>query len=264
MLLINQNMDKYNFKDVTLLITHYNRSNSLERLLKSFLSLNCEFEEIIVSDDGSNLDHLNYIKTLQNDFKFNLITTPINKGLGNNINKGQDAVKTQFTLYVQEDFVPTELFSINFKEGLEILHERIEIDVIRFYAYFKYPYLKYYKNGYSEMIFNIFYPGYKKYYYYSDHPHLRRSNFFNKFGRYKEGIKVELTEYKMMMAFIQRGGKSLFHEKFQELFIQMNSEIEPSTVKRTKLRESKNIIIIILRHYYRHFKFNFDYLFRKF
>ena len=43
------------FKDVTLLVTHYNRSRSLEHLLESFLNINCLFEDIVVSDDGSKV-----------------------------------------------------------------------------------------------------------------------------------------------------------------------------------------------------------------
>ena len=39
------------------------------------------------------------------------------------------------------------------------------------------------------MKFKIWYPGYKKFYAYSDHPHLRRSNFLEKFGRYSENTK---------------------------------------------------------------------------
>ena len=38
-------------------------------------------------------------------------------GLGNNINKGQDAVKTPLTLYVQEDFTPAAIFPESFTHG---------------------------------------------------------------------------------------------------------------------------------------------------
>jgi glycosyltransferase involved in cell wall biosynthesis len=98
------------FQDTTLLITHYNRSESLERLLTSFEDLNCRFGDIVVSDDGSKPEHLTKVKSLANRFNFTLVTTPVNKGLGNNINKGQDAVKTPYTLYVQEDFQPPIFF----------------------------------------------------------------------------------------------------------------------------------------------------------
>src|SRR5690349_6643889 len=177
---------QYHFPDVTLLITHYNRSRSLERLLRRFRDLSCAFGDIVVSDDGSKPEHLEYIGNLKQHFDFNLVTTEKNKGLGNNINKGQDAVKTPFTLYVQEDFDPTDIFPASFEKAVNIFRSREDLDIIRFYAYFKYPYLKPYKDGFSEMEFGLMKPGYRKFYYYSDHPHLRRSNFLHKFGRYPE------------------------------------------------------------------------------
>ncbi len=94
------------YKDVTLLITHYNRSSSLERLFRSFRDMGVWFEDVVVSDDKSREEHLERIRALQKEFDFRLITTPENRGLGHNINKGQDAVKTPYTLYIQEDFVP--------------------------------------------------------------------------------------------------------------------------------------------------------------
>lgn len=251
-------------KDVTLLITHYNRSQSLERLLQSFTNLGCVFEDIVVSDDGSKQEHKDYINELKEIFVFRLISTEKNKGLGNNINKGQDAVKTPYTLYVQEDFVPATDFIRHFTNSINILNERQDIDMVRFYAYFKYPYLKPYKDGYAEMNFKFWFPGYEKFYCYSDHPHLRRSNFFQKFGRYPEGLKGDVTEYRMMMSFLQQKGKGMFYLDYRNLFFQKNSTEEPSTMKRNFLRESNNFLINIIREIYRYFKLSFDYLFIKY
>ena len=250
----------FNFPDVTLLITHYNRSTSLERLLEAFSALGCNFGDIVVSDDGSKPEHVSYIKNLNQKFRFTLVTTPVNKGLGNNINKGQDAVKTDYTLYVQEDFVPEKIFPAHFQRALRFMNERRELDMVRFYAYFKYPHLKPVGDGFSEMEFKLTNPGYKKFYFYSDHPHLRRSTFFQKFGRYREGIKVEATEYEMMMSVIKKKGKSLFFDEFTSLFEQKNSEDEPSTVSRNVWRESDNPVLKVMRHLYRHLKFNYNYL----
>ena len=250
----------YFFKDVTLLITHYNRSQSLEQLLKSFIALSCRFEDIVVSDDGSRAEHLAYLKSLQKDYKFQLITTIKNRGLGNNINKGQDAVKTAFTLYVQEDFTPTSIFPESFEDALGLIRQKQEIDIVRFYAYFEYPYLQKPYKGYYETAFKIWKPGYQKFYVYSDHPHLRRSSFFEKFGRYIEGQKGDVTEYSMMMSFLKKNGKALFYKDYKGLFIQKNSEAEPSTMKRNVWRESDHFMMTQMRHFYRHLKFNFNYL----
>jgi glycosyltransferase involved in cell wall biosynthesis len=251
----------FEFPGVTLLITHYNRSSSLESLLEGYEKLGCRFEDIVVSDDGSKPEHQAYIQKLSEKYTFRLITTPVNKGLGNNLNKGQDAVRTEFTLYVQEDFIPQPIFPQYFSKALELIRKNKEIDVVRFYAYFKYPYLKPLQDGFSEMIFKLTKPGYRKFYYYSDHPHLRRSTFFQKFGRYDEGIKSDITEYNMMMSFLKNKGKALFFDNYTTLFEQKNSEAEPSTVKRNMWRENQNFVISAMRHFYRHIKFNFDYLF---
>lgn len=256
--------NKNHFADVSLLVTHYNRSQSLERLLKNFNAIDCSFGDIIVSDDGSKKGHLERLQSLQALYNFRLITTPVNKGLGNNINKGQDAVATPYTLYVQEDFTVADDFAPHFKNALAILHERTDVDMARFYAYFKYPYLQSYKNGFSEMQFSLLKPGYKKFYCYSDHPHLRRSNFFEKFGRYAEGEKGDVTEYRMMMSFLKHKGKAIFYDDYRGLFFQENSAAEPSTMKRNFWRESNNIFVHSLREAYRYTRLNYDYLFTKY
>ena len=252
------------FTGVTLLVTHYNRSNSLENLLHSFQNLGCVFEDIVVSDDGSNTAHQEYLKKIQSKFKFRLITTSQNKGLGNNLNKGQDAVVTPYTLYVQEDFTPTLIFPAHFKDALGFMNEEKELDVVRFYAYKTYPYLKAFKNGFSKMLIKPWYINYGKVNYYSDHPHLRRSNYFTKFGRYAEGIKGDRTEYRMCISFIQNKGNGLFFNNFKELFIQENSAAEPSTMTRKNLTTSKNIFITFIRNGYRQLRYNYDIQFAKY
>lgn len=250
----------HHFSEVTLLVTHYNRSRSLERLLHSFAKLGVSFGGIVVSDDGSQPEHLYHLQSLQHSLHFILVTTERNKGLGNNINKGQDAVETPYTLYVQEDFDPMPVFADHFADGLAIINERNEVDLVRFYAYTSYPYLQPLGKGFSAMLFSLWKPGYKKFYAYSDHPHLRRSSFFEKFGRYAEGQKVEKTEYLMMMSFLRKKGKAVIYENIHELFEQKNSSAEPSTVKRNFWRESEGFLLTRLRHLYRHIKFNVDYL----
>ncbi|MVM37343.1 glycosyltransferase [Spirosoma sp. HMF3257] len=252
----------YYFPDVTLLITHYNRSHSLENSLTTFQRLNCRFGDIVVSDDGSKEPHRVHLTQLQQTFGFQLITTPTNKGLGNNINKGQDAVKTPYTLYVQEDFEPTVEFPDRLIESLKIIKERPDFDVIRFYAYVRYPYLKPYNDGFSEMVIPPWATRYTKIYAYSDHPHLRHSSFFEKFGRYVEGLRPDKTEYWMCISFIQKKGQGLFYENFKQLFHQKNSQEEPSTYSMKQWSKSKNSVLVFFRHIYRQVKYNYDIYFR--
>jgi glycosyltransferase involved in cell wall biosynthesis len=256
-------METYKFKGVGLLITHYNRSSSLERLLKTFSLMNCEFEEIVVSDDGSTQAHLDSVQQLSNRYGFKLIRSEVNKGLGNNINKGQDAITSPLTLYVQEDFVPTDLFPESFVHALDIFREDLSLDIVRFYAYYNYPYLKDLKYGYAEMLFKPWFFKYKKIYFYSDHPHLRRSDFLAKFGRYEEHIKGDRMEYRKCIKFLQKGGKGLFYRDYTALFKQINSDVEPSQMVRTNWTQTKNPLISVFRNVYRQLKYNYDILFLK-
>ncbi|GAA4449339.1 hypothetical protein GCM10023189_08680 [Nibrella saemangeumensis] len=251
-------MKSYFFEDVTLLITHYNRSGSLERLLERFAQQHCRFEDIVVSDDCSKPEHLNALKELQQRYAFRLITAPENRGLGNNINKGQDAVKTAYTLYVQEDFVPKDDFPQHFQNALQFIREDDSLDIIRFYGYLKYPYLKPYGKGFSKMTFkqNPFYANHLKFYCYSDHPHLRRSNFLKKFGRYVEGKNVDVTELQMSLRFLRKKGQGLFFDEYTTLFDHSNSSVEPSTASyRPNWRQSKQPVVLFLRWFYLKYRF---------
>ena len=256
-------MQSNKFDQITLLITHYNRSKSLERLLEAFSKKKIVFGDVVVSDDGSADEQIAYLHHIQKVHNFRIIGTKKNAGLGNNINKGQKAIHTPYTLYVQEDFNPLSGYSKHLQDALDIMNEKPEIDLVRFYAYFKYPYLKPYRNGFSEMIFKIWYPGYRKFHVYSDHPHLRRSSFLQKFGNYKEGVKGDKTEFLMAISFLKNKGKAMFYEDFRCLFEQKNSSDEPSTMKRSDLRQSSNVLISFIRSVYRNVKHTADYLFYK-
>ncbi|GAB2546013.1 hypothetical protein GCM10027085_42040 [Spirosoma aerophilum] len=247
----------HHFNEVTLLITHYNRSRSLERLLSAFQKLNCSFADIVVSDDGSLPEHKYLLQQLQCEYNFQLITTPINRGLGNNINKGQDAVRTPYTLYVQEDFVPKPDFALHFSRAMGLMNENETLDIVRFYAYFKYPYLKPYAPDFSEMVFKPmpWHMNHLKFYYYSDHPHLRRSTFFEKFGRYVEGRNGDITEFSMCLSFLKNGGKGLFFEHFTSVFDQANSSSEPSTAVFRKERGFDKRTYLFLRKFYLVYRF---------
>jgi glycosyltransferase involved in cell wall biosynthesis len=246
------------FNDVTLLITHYNRSSSLERLLKGFQSLGMAFAEIIVSDDCSKEPHISHLRSMTAELNFTLITAPVNKGLANNLNKGQMAVKTPFVLYVQEDFIPMDIFPAHFADAMEIIKDEAELDIIRFYAYGPYPYLQPFKKGFSRMIYKPWFLDKNKIYNYSDHPHLRRITFFDRFGKYTEGIKSDKTEYEMCLSFIQNKGQGLFYDEFDTLFKQENSLAEPSTVTRSNWRQSDNPFLASVRLLYRQIKYNYD------
>lgn len=257
---------KLHFDKVTLLITHYNRSKSLERLLETFAAANCSFYDIVVSDDGSKPEHVEYIKSLHDKYSFQLVTAVKNGGLGNNINKGQDAVKSEYTLYVQEDFIPLPGFEKIFKDGLAILEERKDADTVRFYSYLNYPKLKPYKNGFAEMIFDPWSADIDKFPLYSDHPHVRRSDFFKKFGRYAEGKNPEKTEFDMMMSYLQHKGKGYLYTDYKAVFDQINTSTEPSTMhqQRRFWRNNNSFVLRTARFMYRQVLCNYSLFFKKY
>ncbi|MET4082107.1 glycosyltransferase involved in cell wall biosynthesis [Pedobacter sp. UYP30] len=251
------------FDDISLLITHYNRSESLENLLASFRRLYCTFGETVVSDDGSKPEHLEKLRQLQGLYSFKLITTPKNKGLGNNINKGQDAVSKKYTLYIQEDFEPSKKFPEKLAESLTLMEQHADLDMVKYYAYYAYPYLKPFNSNFDRMFLPALGWDYSKIYAYTDHPHLRRSSFFQKFGRYPEGIKGDITEYKMCISFLQNQGQGLFYKDFANLLTQKNSDDEPSTMTRESWKAKQNVFMNIIRDTYRQIKYNYDIHFMK-
>lgn len=244
--------------DVTLLITHYNRSQSLERLLKTFEKEGMQFEAVVVSDDGSDDYHKKKLSTLSSQYNFRLITSEGNKGLGHCLNKGQDAITTPLTLYIQEDFVPTAKFKETYRSAVSLLKEDKDLDIVRFFSNFRYPYLRPYKYGFSKMYLPRLGINYKKIYLYSDGPHLRRSNFLEKFGRYRENIHGDRMEYWMCISFIKNGGKALFYDDFSSLFLHVNTTEEPSKMKRPPWNPKPNFFYAAIQYIYRQLRYNFD------
>jgi glycosyltransferase involved in cell wall biosynthesis len=255
------------FDNVKLLITHYNRSQSLERLLCAFERLGLRFHEIVVSDDCSVDSYREHLINLKDRFGFTLLTSSINKGLANNLNKAHKYILTPYTLYVQEDFVPTSLFPNTLIDGLSLIEMMPEVDLIRFYAYMKHRYLTPVSDGFSRMDFHYWKPGFKQFYCYSDHPHMRRNTFQNKFGTFVEGIHSDKSEFRMVLSFLSHKGIALIHDNYQGLFLQENDMKEPSTVRRPpakKYLQSTNFFLIrMVRVLYRNFKYRVDlFLFR--
>lgn len=247
--------DVYFFKDVTLLITHYNRSKYLERLLSSLANLKCKFEDIVVSDDASKPEVMEDVLRLQKTYNFRLITTPVNKGYGNCINKGMDAISTTYTLYLQEDFVPFEAFPIHFVNALDIMNTDQSIDYIRFWSIEDMHIdLKPYGRGFSEMVYKVWNMSHKKFYQFTDTPNIKRNTFRQKFGRYKEGIYGDLTDYYMAISFLHYKGKGLFYDNYSSLF--EHSDLEEGSRIRPRItwRQKKNILTIPLRFLFLRYK----------
>ncbi|MES2457714.1 MAG: glycosyltransferase [Bacteroidota bacterium] len=242
--------------DITLLVTHFNRSESLSRLLQTLSNIGLSFTEIIISDGGSNDKHLNEVIRLRDVYNYTLLTTEENKGLGNSINVGQDAAKTNFIVYIQEDFVPKPAFKAALIDGLEIIKSEPKWDLVRFYAFpwAPFPYRKPYKKGFSELIFSLspFYTNHNKFYVYADHPHIKRKTFPEKFGRYVETLSGDVTEMAMCRSFLKNQGEALYFDRFEDLFEHDNPEDEPGQFrpdyeKRKKFSDIKPLYKLYLK-----------------
>ncbi|MCW3124244.1 MAG: glycosyl transferase family 2 [Flavipsychrobacter sp.] len=245
----------YFFKDVTLLITHYNRSKSLERLLSSLAALNCAFQEIVVSDDASRPEQMAEVLRMQKTHNFRLVTTPINKGYGNCINKGMDAINTPYTIYLQEDFVPFDAFPEHFKDALQIMNEDKSIDYIRFWAIEDMHFdMKPYGKGFSEMIYKFWNMHHLKFYQFSDTPNIRRNTFAEKFGRYREGVFGDVTDYYMAISFLHNKGKGLFYDDYQSLFAHDDAEEGSRIRSGVNWRQKWNVFIRIMRFFFLRYK----------
>src|SRR5690606_11334361 len=98
---------------------------------------------------------------------------------------------------------------------------------------------------------------------YSDHPHLRRSNFLQKFGRYSEGKNPENAEFDMMISYLKKKGKGLLFDNYKTVFAQINTAAEPSTMKRKFWRYSNNVLIVAAVMTYRYVKCYTNLFFRR-
>jgi glycosyltransferase involved in cell wall biosynthesis len=251
-------MDLY--RDVTLLITHFNRTTSLERLLLSFQRLDMVFAEVIVSDDASNTPHLQHLQELQMVYHFRIVTAERNGGLAANINRGQRAVTTPYILYVQEDFEVTRLFKTTMPEALALMEQDKGLDLVRFFAHYRYPYLRPYSGDFEKVAIPLLALDYTKIYSYSDTPHLKRVGFEKKFGAYREDLKADRMEYRMCVSFIVNKGRCVITKHYASLFIHNNLATEPSTATRPPRQSSKDFLIQIIRFWYRQLKYNWDLL----
>lgn len=203
---------------------------------------------MIISDDGSKAEHVIYLLQLRRQYGFRLLTTPANCEKGSDINLGQDATTLPFTLYLQEDFEPTSNFVPYFTNALTMMEHDEKWDIARLYSSVAYPYTKPLGEGFSEMKFHHapWYTNHNKFYMYTDEPHLRRSNFLQKFGRYSEAVPRTESEYRMAVSFIKKKGKGLFCDNHTMLFTERKERTELYANDNNKIiKKRKNVIAFV-------------------
>lgn len=180
--------------DISVLFISYNRSDLLDIALHSVRE-RMEFErlsvEFIVSDDASNKAHLSRVRSLP--FHKHLLSAT-NKGLGNNCNKGIAAAEGHYILQVQDDceFVGDRTL---ISKAVQILQADLEVGIVQlthqtpdvahemrclgdgtWYRVFK-------NDGVPQKRGCGSRP-------YSDQPHIKRRQFCEDIGPYREGVPM--------------------------------------------------------------------------
>lgn len=180
--------------DVSVIFITYNRSDLLDiafqavRERMDFGGLHVEF---IVSDDASNAAHLSQIRALL--FHKHVLSTE-NRGLGNNCNKGIAAAAGRYILQIQDDceFVGAKTL---ISTALEILRADRDVGIVQLtYQTPGVPHeVRCLVDGTRYLVFyNDATPGERDCGArpYSDQPHLKRRQFCEDIGPYKEGVPM--------------------------------------------------------------------------
>jgi glycosyltransferase involved in cell wall biosynthesis len=178
---------------LSILITHYNRPTDLMQCIEAIQHANFANSEIVVSDDGSDLETIKLIKTYGID---KLILSETNKGLAANINKGLKACKGEYVIYCQEDFILNAQLKKILPECIDLL-EKQKVDIIRFTSNFQFNRLIKLTDSTSLIPKFSFKNFTQNYYRYSDHPFIAKRHFYDTYGYYLENTSGRYgeTEY---------------------------------------------------------------------
>jgi len=180
---------------VSVVFITYNRPDFLMDSIKAIRN-NCKYPnlELIVSDDGTKPSIKKFLHDLAID---KLVTSETNQGLGANSNKGIKAGTGEYILHLQDDFecVSTEPF---IEKSIQIIKTHSDVGLVRLHHSTRFPNKIDYKlpDGTPYSILGFDQPKDMKnnIYIYSDHPHLKKSDFHDKSGYFTEGLKVGETE----------------------------------------------------------------------
>jgi glycosyltransferase involved in cell wall biosynthesis len=169
---------------ISILITHYNRYDSLINCLEAFSNLKLKNVEYVISDDCSSIDIQEKLKKIDVD---KLIISDKNSGLASNLNRGLKECKGNFILYCQEDFIPSSNLLIYINEAKEILSGD-KADMCRLKANYKFPKLIDLSDNFKLIPKFSWRNFYYNTFQYSDNPFITHSNFFKEFGYFMNDV----------------------------------------------------------------------------
>ena len=184
--------------DLSVLFISFNRSDLLEisfRSLRERADLCGLRVEFVVSDDASQEPHAVRVRVLPFDIH---VSESVNKGLGHNCNKGLRAARGAYILQIQDDceYVGTPAAVL---QAVQILREDEEIGIVQLTR--QTPnvphvvrhlgdgtrYVVFTNDGVAKRRPSGSRP-------YSDQPHLKRREFCDAIGPYREGVPMTVME----------------------------------------------------------------------
>jgi len=92
---------------ISVIVTNWNGINLLKKNFLNVINTSPEAEEIILADDASEDESVEYIKNLQTKYpQIKLITTKINLGFGKNTNRAVNEAKGELVILLNNDITP--------------------------------------------------------------------------------------------------------------------------------------------------------------
>jgi len=241
---------------ISILITHYNRPEVLEKCISSLrkLAWGSIPIEIVVSDDASKEITQRFIKKLPID---KLIISPVNKGLTSNINTGIRNCSGKYILYCQEDFIPKMELVERLPEIIKVLDSGMA-DMVRLKANYKFPkLLKLTENiklipkfSWQNFYLNTFQ--------YSDHPFIVNKSFFNTYGYYLENTSGAYGENEYAIRIMKSNARIAIVNSY--LFT--SNSVAVSVIEKTEFRKKRTLFKKIkLYKFIRAVRLHLEYLF---
>lgn len=231
-------------KQVSFLITHYNRPLDLLECLKGIRKTGIIDYEIVVSDDGSEYEN---VKLLQ-EYKIDkLILSKANQGLAANINKGIQVCEGEYIVYCQEDFVLNPKITSILAECFDLLTNK-EADLIRFTSNFKFNKLIPLTTNISLIPKFSFRNFLLNYYQYSDHPFITTKDFYYKYGNYLEKTSGRYGETEYAIRILKSNAKiAITNETLATLIVGSQSVLVNESVDAIKINNVNKTFVKIAR-----------------
>jgi glycosyltransferase involved in cell wall biosynthesis len=189
---------------ISILITHYNRPDALEKCITAIRNLDFPLPvELLVSDDCSDPEIMIQVQNFKID---TLITSSVNRGLASNLNKGIKACSGDYILYIQEDFIiDPEILNV-LKESIDLLNTDA-VDMVRFRANYVFNHLI----PLTRHIFRIPKFSFRNFnintFQYSDNPFITTPRFFKKHNYFLENTSGGYGETEFAIRVLKSSSK---------------------------------------------------------